>query len=340
MKKNTIGRKNQSIQTYIRSKMYPFYLKHKPFPTVPKKLKNFIFKLLVRYYEGLHTSIDQYIIVYKHFMKAFSGRIQDPEQVLRMEQKIDNSIIELELKKYENVLVKKLWSLQEVESDIRIGMEYGDFFNERVELRVFAELTNWKQKYGEPEKEWSAFTKDEQNVHTTVISNQMNEALEILHSYPIPKHQKTVDEICTAFVNELRVDSISKVYEDMKSWGNTAEIYKPNDYLYRRTLRGLWAKINTYEGEIRTELLKRLWEECSEAAGLCATGHICRLTNVLVGFDERFRSQVSIKEMFQTAMANISQSDISEEEKREKAETIMNEWKIPEEERQVWLDAF
>jgi hypothetical protein len=168
----------------------------------------------------------------------------------------------------------------------------------------------------------------------------------------VPSTQKTLDEITTAFAafaafadfsafaSSSSSSSLTEVYKDMKHWGNVSEIFQAGDYLYRRTLRGLWANIQTKNGELYKELVKRLWEECSEAVGLCATGHISRLTNVLVGFDEKFLPQVSIQEMFQNAMAAIGQQDVSPEEKRVMARKVMDEMKIPHEERDPWLEAF
>jgi hypothetical protein len=65
-----------------------------------------------------------------------------------------------------------------------------------------------------------------------------------------------------------------------------------------------------------------------------------RLTNVLVGFDENFKPQISMQEMFQNQMANISAMPISTEAKQTLARRYMEEMKIPTEERDAWLDAF
>jgi fido (protein-threonine AMPylation protein) len=73
---------------------------------------------------------------------------------------------------------------------------------------------------------------------------------------------------------------------------------------------------------------------------MCAAGHITRLTNVLVGFDDKFKAQISIQEMFQNAMGTISAMDCATEEKQEMARKVMDDMKIPEEERAPWLDAF
>ena len=309
----------------------------KPFPSSPKKLQNYIYKHLTDYDKYVESRYD-YMEKYKVFLEEFSSRVQNPAKVEALTQRVDEFIFEKEREAYAKKLKTKEWTITTAESDIRIGIEYEDFHKPEIGYRLLHELTRWRQQYGE--KEWEAFTGDGQNVHTKVISEQMNDALRILLSTQIPKHQKTLDEIATAWATELNIqDNLADVYKDMKHWGGISEIFQKDDFLYRRTLRGLWAKLNTYEGEIRTELIKRLWEECSEAEGLCAAGHMTRLTNVLVGFDEAFKPQISIQEMFQNQMANISNMPIPIEEKQVLARKCMDDLNIPVEEREVWLDA-
>ena len=316
-----------------------FSTRQKPFPTAPKKLKNYIYKGLTDEREYRNNRYE-YRDKYEFYMEEYSKRSTAPSQLESMKLRIDEFMYGVEREEYETKIRRKEWSIQDAETDIRIGIEYDDFVKPEIGYRLLHNLEEWKRKYGANEKEWKAFTDDEQNVHTKVVSDQMNTSLKILLSIPIPETQSTLDEIATAFANELGADSrLHDVYQDMKHWGNVSEIFQKGDYLYRRILRGLWSKLKTYEGEIRRELIKRLWEECSEAAGLCATGHISRLTNVLVGYDENFQSQISIQEMFQNAMVNIRQMNISIEEKHSMAKKTMDDMNIPHEERDAWLDA-
>ena len=113
-------------------------------------------------------------------------------------------------------------------------------------------------------------------------------------------------------------------------------ITKENDYLYRTLLQHLWARIKTTAVEIRDEVVRRLYEECHESLSMCAQGHIGRLANVLVGFDETIRPPVSL----QDRMAEISRMDRTEAEKRAEAAIVLNDFDVPVEERSAWLDAF
>jgi hypothetical protein len=73
---------------------------------------------------------------------------------------------------------------------------------------------------------------------------------------------------------------------------------------------------------------------------MCCEGHISRLCNVLVGFDEAFQPPVPFSEILYNKMAAISVMDVSTEEKIQQATTFFNEYAVPMDQRQAWLDAF
>lgn len=131
-----------------------------------------------------------------------------------------------------------------------------------------------------------------------------------------------------------------RVANDVNKWFNTKTCRAENDNLYRHLLRGLVAMINRTDSETRPELYKRLWEECREATGMCCEGHITRLCNVMVGFDEAFQPPVALGDLMQNKMSAIAGMDIPEEEKRRQANAWFVEHAVPEEERTAWLEAF
>lgn len=183
---------------------------------------------------------------------------------------------------------------------------------------------------------------DGQNVHTQAVVNQTNDGITIIRSTVVPRGQKTVDEIFNAWITVVPhcIELLSPVYEDMLKWGNCRTIIKKNDWEYRKALRGIWAKIKTYEGDIRLELTKRLWEECYESVGMCAQGHLSRLANVLVGFDETIKPPSSSKQYFQERIADLSRKDLPTDEKIKIATELMDEIGMPQDERAPWLEAF
>jgi len=189
----------------------------------------------------------------------------------------------------------------------------------------------------------AAFVKDKQNVHTRIISKQMNDTMNILFTTPVPAEQKTFIEIRAAWERlnlgatlDGRKLTRAVVLTDVQEWGNKSLICKEGDYLYRRLLQHLWARIKTFDTEQSDELVRRLFEECFDALRMCTQGHLSRLTNVLVGFDTNVRGGVSL----QDKMAEIARQETTEEEKRAAALVVLNEYVVPEGEHSAWLDAF
>ena len=186
------------------------------------------------------------------------------------------------------------------------------------------------------EKTLVDLVRDGQNVHTTEVVVQTNEKMDLLNSVQVKQKQKTLSEIEAAWVGKDYVDytKFTEVLEDMRKWGNTETVCQEQDWAYRKALRGLWAKIQT-----NPELVQRLWEECLDGLGMCAQGHLSRLANVLVGFEEGSKAPVNPKELFQNEISLLAGKDLSQELKIKEATALMDTYKIPELERQAWLDA-
>ena len=276
------------------------------------------------------------------FAKAelrWEGRDCTSADLALLEARLVDAMYEEIKNRFEPLLKRQEATLFEVE-------EYVEYHEDCVPLmtKLYALLFIWDRLYTPKEpagSQLAALAKDNQNVHTGPVNKQTRTSLHIMTSAEVSPQQKTLDEILTAWLTDLNVSAqISTVYNDMVKWATTKSVVQNDDYLYRRALRGLWAMIKKYDGEIRLELTKRLWEECSEAVSMCAQGHLSRLANVLVGFDAQFKSPQSLKESLQNALAYISMQDDPLNEKIEKATAVMDELEVPQEERQAWLDAF
>jgi hypothetical protein len=186
---------------------------------------------------------------------------------------------------------------------------------------------------------------DSQNVHTREITQQMKDSINILLAVQVPPEQ-------TGSVREMRVGWLEKgyspyeidmVYRDVVNWWNKDTIFSENDKLYRRILRGLWWTIKQYKADVRSELEKRLWEELRDGAipySVCTQGHVARISNVMIGFDDAFVPPVPIGEILQQKMAAIYGMDVSYEEQIHLAEAVLDELKIPREQYAEWLSAF
>lgn len=193
-----------------------------------------------------------------------------------------------------------------------------------------------------PESEASRLeriARDGQNTHTREVSMQTNSNLEVLFRTEIEVKGDTLAMIRKAWSVMYAKGVDERIYADMQKWYDTETCRKQGDWLYRRTLDHLIGRIALIkENATRRELLKRLQQECAESYAMCCDGHISRLTNVMVGFDEAFQPQVPKGEILQQKMSVISQNE-SAEERMKLAKALMEELKISDEEAAPWLEA-
>jgi hypothetical protein len=156
----------------------------------------------------------------------------------------------------------------------------------------------------------------------------------------IPENQNTMVEIRNAWTKiYTRVAVDERIYIDMNIWYTQPTCCKENDWLYKNVLDHLWAKIKAEpKKDVQRELVKRLQQECAESFQMCCIGHINRLTNVLVGFDEDFKPQMSKGEILQNKFSEISKIE-NETEKYIQATQVLAELNVVGDEAAVWLDA-
>ena len=195
-----------------------------------------------------------------------------------------------------------------------------------------------------PRTELEGFSRDTQNIHTRVVTQQTNAAMDILLNADVPSDQNTLAETIWCFRTLVTNDHIktsltemTQVDRDMKRWYRTETCRMEGDFLYKRTLDGLWAKIKT--SSLRHELEIRLWQEMVDSLGMCSDGHISRLTNVLCGFDDAFAPELSPAEKLQNRMAVIAEMEGGIILQVATAVAAFKELNIPEEQWEAWIDA-
>ena len=195
-----------------------------------------------------------------------------------------------------------------------------------------------------PDQRVAQLAADTQNVHTAEISKQMRDSLDILCAVEVPATQKeTVHEMRDSWREMGKTEAeIHTVYQDVSSWWNKTTIFVTGDKLYRKCMRGLWWTIKNYKGDVRKELEKRLWDECRDACvpySVCTQGHMARLSNVMVGFDDAFAQPVAVGDILQQKMSAIAAMDVEYEKQIELAEEVLAELKIPHDQHKNWLAA-
>jgi hypothetical protein len=254
--------------------------------------------------------------------------------VAQWKRKLDDELFETQANIYQMLLLENKATLDDIYERID-----DDVSGNYLKRKLYELVEIWARERKTTENALARLANDKQNIHTFQISNLTNDMLEILKSVVVPKDQKTMAELLNAWKDK---EDIAIVERDVRAWAKKTDIVKEGDFLYRNTLRLVVAKILSSgpsdQRGYRKELFQRLWEECYEAVGMCAQGHISRLVNVFVGFDDKFIQEESPRERLQEKMAEISLLEITEQEKRERAQKILEEMNI--ENRQEWLDGF
>ena len=191
-----------------------------------------------------------------------------------------------------------------------------------------------------------ALARDTQNVHTNEVVHQTNESTQkLLEEYERScktKRMRSPDWFAAKWLTERYGGwaNVVRVVDDMQRWYATKTCRTENDRLYAKCLDGLYKLIRNIENEdIKKELYKRAFEECWEAMEMCCEGHISRLCNVMVGFDDAFKPAVPLGELLQNAIATIASSEKEPAEKIAEAKKVFDELKVPDSDRDVWLDA-
>lgn len=216
---------------------------------------------------------------------------------------------------------------------IHDAFERGDI-NEYWQMRIitdtfdeleFARIVHIPQP--EARTELQRLAQDSQNVHTGPVNQQTRANEEILLSTSVPSDPHTLEEISIKIKNP-------RILRDVTKWYNVKTCRKTDDYLYKRLLDALWIRIRDND-----ELVKRFQEEATESLKMCCEGHISRLCNVMVGFDDEFKPPVSLGEVLQQKISAIAGSELSIEYKVGEVWTVFEELGIPMEDRTAWIDA-
>ena len=221
--------------------------------------------------------------------------------------------------------------IEEVETAYR-----EDFINQRGFRLLMRAVEGLRFFEDQPDNErpegLAGLATDPQSVHTTVVAQQTNRGMDVLLKQPVPEGHDTIAQLPLTFRKD------KQVLRDMQRWYKQTFCKEIDDSLYRKVLDGLWCLIQTRPE--KDELIQRLYEEARESLSMCCEGHLSRLCNVMVGFDDRFEPPVPVGEILQQKIANIAKEDIAVEDKVERAVYVFRELQIPMEEWDVWVDAF
>lgn len=184
-----------------------------------------------------------------------------------------------------------------------------------------------------------AIAGDAQSIHTREVTMQHNRNMEILLQTPVLDGQDTIEFIKVVWGKMFKNTVDQRIYDDMQKWYDAPTCREAGDRLYRRLLDHLVARIRLVGNpSTENELFKRLQQECAESFMMCCDGHLNRLTNVMIGFDEAFKQDIPKGLIIQEKMAKIALI-VDLEERFRAATALFAELEMGHEEAAPWLDA-
>jgi len=106
--------------------------------------------------------------------------------------------------------------------------------------------------------------------------------------------------------------------------------------IYGRVLDCVWQYIKG--SEHKTDLYRILKSEMEDNIGMCAQGNLSRLTNIVAGYMDGVGPQESLSEILGRLLPPLTEIE-DDEERLDKAKKIMDEYAVPDTERDSWLEA-
>lgn len=191
-----------------------------------------------------------------------------------------------------------------------------------------------------PQVQWTLaqIAVNAQNVHTAPANKQMNEGLNKLYAIKVPDKFSSMFTATRAWMTHIPQEL--KAFTDYLKVINDVEVWREKEVRYRLAFRALCYKIHTEpDKERQTEMWRRLFQECLEAVGMCTDGHLSRLANALVGFDDDFKPTIPLGELIQQKLAAISEMEAVDADKIRLATEFFDEYAVPDVERAPWLEA-
>ena len=184
----------------------------------------------------------------------------------------------------------------------------------------------------------AALGRDDQSIHRSSVQDATRKSVEILAARSVPEEMEALVEITLAFNDpEIRFRNSVKdqaLIELTNDYYNTEAFSQQYGYILDR----VWAYIRVHAE--RSELVRRLVQEVVGGIGMCVNGKMAHLINTLYAYDEDItavmQNETPPREIFQAKFATLLNLPLNE--RSAAATAIFNEYKIPEAEREEWLN--
>ena len=143
---------------------------------------------------------------------------------------------------------------------------------------------------------------DIQNVHSSSVQASIKQSIFNL------LNDQTLDEISDDQLRELIIGLSSDLLRDetksvLLEYMASSEEHSTLNITFADLLKKVIRRVEKSEGEVRKDLYQRLNEEMADAECKCFTGRLSRLVNVLVGFFDDIRIEISGAEQISVVIA-------------------------------------
>lgn len=133
-------------------------------------------------------------------------------------------------------------------------------------------------------------------------------------------------------------------------WSLEKTVHSRHGLMYGELLHHVWAAMETQRDEdAKKQMARVLMEEILDGRGVCFTGRFTRTVNALSGFFPEIRVGISDREQMQNRIVEAikraettsaeTSAETSADDLRQTVSAILDEFSVPECERDEWLDA-
>ena len=169
-----------------------------------------------------------------------------------------------------------------------------------------------------------AMAADTQSVHRSSVVSSVEAAIHRLLARPLAADQRTLDEALAVLPTPDLRDELQRDYNLAHGFGLP----------YAKVLDHVWGTLRAHEH--KADITQRFVQELTDGRGMCHTGKLTRLVNVLAGFDDAVGDLMPPAELFQSRFARLADRPLAEREVS--ARDLFREFAIPEAEQAAWLE--
>jgi len=177
-----------------------------------------------------------------------------------------------------------------------------------------------------------AMAADTQSTHRRGVLSTTEAAIYRICERPIVAGQATMPEALAVVARKRpNAGSVMRMRDELERDYNMVTCF---GFTYAKVLDHVWGILRSHEH--RATLEDRFIQEMLEGRGMCNTGKMTRLINILAGFDDAVGDLMPSAELFRNRIALVSKQPMAERESAAKA--LFLEFAIPAEQQSAWLE--